>query len=138
MNQLTEKTIEHLRQELAGAEVESKAKNALLDSCNTLLIAEREKCQRLRDALMWYASPRTWNQWCPDSFGDRARAALSDTSEERGAPTDGEMLDWLFGKWNGYNIAGDPIWFLMKTGGTLDAVRDAIRSAMRQEGERNG
>jgi hypothetical protein len=51
MNQLTEKTIEHLRQELAGAEVESKAKNALLDSYNTLLIAEREKCQRLRDAL---------------------------------------------------------------------------------------
>jgi hypothetical protein len=30
----------------------------------------------LEEALAWYASPRTWNQWCPDSFGDRARKAL--------------------------------------------------------------
>lgn len=31
----------------------------------------------LRDALQWYASPRTWNQWCPDSFGDLARKSLA-------------------------------------------------------------
>ncbi len=30
----------------------------------------------LREALAWYASPRTWNQWLPDSAGDMARRAL--------------------------------------------------------------
>jgi hypothetical protein len=104
MNQLTEKTIEHLRQELAGAEVESKAKNALLDSYNTLLIAEREKCQRLRDALLrnrqgmrnileFRKLARTYFS-NPDRYGALTReeiegtiaeidAALSDTSEEQ-------------------------------------------------------
>lgn len=28
------------------------------------------------EALEWYASPRTWRQWLPDSAGDRARRAL--------------------------------------------------------------
>jgi hypothetical protein len=33
------------------------------------------------EALQWYASPRTWNQWCPESFADKARAVLTKIHE---------------------------------------------------------
>jgi hypothetical protein len=38
----------------------------------------RQDNERLREALAWYASERTWNQWLPDSAGDIARKALLD------------------------------------------------------------
>jgi hypothetical protein len=44
----------------------------------SILKAENE---RLRAALNWYASPKTWNQWCPESFADRARTVLAQRSE---------------------------------------------------------
>lgn len=34
------------------------------------------KITAMTEALRWYASPRTWNQWLPDSAGERARKAL--------------------------------------------------------------
>jgi hypothetical protein len=63
----------------------NEAKSALamrekeINECHTCqrhkeLIAEVAK---LRKALGWYAEPRTWNQWLPDSAGDIARKALA-------------------------------------------------------------
>lgn len=36
-----------------------------------------EENRKLREALGWYAEPRTWNQWCPASFADVAVKALA-------------------------------------------------------------
>lgn len=40
---------------------------------------QSKEIRQLRAALEWYADPRTWNQWLPDSAGDRARKALADS-----------------------------------------------------------
>lgn len=47
-------------------------------------IAELETQLRVaREALVWYASERTWHQWLPDSAGDRARTALTALSPQK-------------------------------------------------------
>jgi hypothetical protein len=50
-------------------------KEMLLRSAVARLEQENRK---LREALEWYASSRTWNQWAPESFADRAREALAE------------------------------------------------------------
>jgi hypothetical protein len=42
------------------------------------------KITELREALDWYADTRTWNQWLPDSAGDRARRALAAPQKPEG------------------------------------------------------
>jgi Lar family restriction alleviation protein len=39
--------------------------------------AEEDLFGQALEALRWYADRRTWDQWAPDSFGDRARAVLA-------------------------------------------------------------
>jgi hypothetical protein len=43
------------------------------------------KIERLLVTLEWYASPRTWDQWCPDSFADKAREALRKAEDDESA-----------------------------------------------------
>ena len=40
----------------------------------------RRQLEEAKKALEWYAEPKTWNQWLPDSAGDRARNALASMS----------------------------------------------------------
>lgn len=40
-------------------------------------ILQQKADEAVREALAWYASPQTWNQWLPDSAGEHARRALA-------------------------------------------------------------
>jgi len=59
-------------------------KESAFEHCSKLL----ERIDELEKVLAWYAEARTWNQYCPDSFGDRARAALADKPEKPGVEFD--------------------------------------------------
>jgi hypothetical protein len=49
---------------------------AVKKRCAAVTAPLEHRIAELEKALEWYASPRTWNQYCPESFADRAREAL--------------------------------------------------------------
>lgn len=73
-----------IKDALAAAHIENQDLRASLSEIKIALGLHQDsgvadcvdKIKAMTDALEWYASSRTWNQWLPDSAGERARKAL--------------------------------------------------------------